>query len=61
MKRLDYETPTMKEIVVEAEDRFLTGSANVQNPADYRIENQKINTSFTVDNDEDGFADGSWE
>ena len=64
MKRTDYETLAMEEIIVEMENGFLEGSANVQNPnKDYaRIENQTINTGFSADTDNEGFANiGSWD
>ena len=60
MKRLDYEAPTMEEIVVEMENGFLGGSADVENPNNQygKIENHDINTDFDVD-----FSDekiGNW-
>ena len=63
MKRTDYETLAMEEIIVEMENGFLVGSANVQNPNTENglIDNQTINTDFKLDNDGDGFADGAWE
>ena len=64
MKRTDYETLAMEEIIVEMENGFLEVSANVQNPnKDYaRIENQTINTGFSADTDNEGFANiGSWD
>ena len=64
MKRTDYETLAMEEIIVEMENGFLVGSADVQNPNnDFgRIDNQTINTGFDLntDNDTDGYADGVW-
>ena len=58
MKRTDYETLAMEEIIVEMENGFLAGSADVQNPKDkYAIENQTINTGF----DSNNFAEGNWE
>ena len=58
MKRTDYETLAMEEIIVEMENGFLVGSADVQNPKDnYAIENQTINTDF----DSNNFAEGNWE
>ena len=62
MKRTDYETLAMEEIIVEMENGFLAGSANVQNPdtSNGRIDNQTINTDFNLDNNKDNFADGEW-
>ena len=66
MKRTDYETLAMEEIIVEMENGFLGGSADVQNPdKDYgRIDNQSINTGFDLDTDakgeKDGYANGVW-
>ena len=58
MKRTDYETLAMEEIIVEMENGFLAGSANVQNPEeDYAIKNQTINTDFKSDN----FDANNWE
>jgi hypothetical protein len=64
MKRTDYETLAMEEIIVEMENGFLGGSADVQNPdtKEGRIDNQKINNSFNLDGtDDDAFADGGWK
>ena len=61
MKRLDYEAPTMEEIVVEMENGFLGGSVDVKNTEQARIDNHGINTDFDIDSDNDGFADGTWE
>lgn len=61
MKRMDYETLAMEEIVVEMENGFLSGSTDVRNEEKYGIENQTINQSFDVDSDNNGFADGEWE
>ena len=66
MKRTDYETLAMEEIIVEMENGFLVGSADVQNPNDKngRIDNQNINTGFDLDTDangvKDGYANGEW-
>ena len=65
MKRTDYETLAMEEIIVEMENGFLEGSADVRNPNDEEfglIDNQTINTGFDLNTDEDtgGFADGKW-
>ena len=58
MKRTDYETLAMEEIIVEMENGFLGGSADVQNPEeDYAIKNQTINTDFKSDN----FDANNWE
>ena len=61
MKRTDYETLAMEEIVVEMEDGFLSGSTDVRNEENYGIKNQTINNNFSLDGDADGFADGNWE
>ena len=60
MKRLDYEAPTMELIVVEMEDGFLGGSANIQNPnEDYgRINPHEVNDDFTSSNN---FSSGDWD
>ena len=58
MKRMDYETLAMEEIIVEMEDGFLGGSADVENPDDKddgRIDNQQINKDFNVD-----FSNDKW-
>ena len=51
MKRTDYETLAMEEIIVEMENGFLGGSADVQNPdKDYgRINAHDVNTGFSGD------------
>lgn len=51
MKRLDYETLAMEEIVVEMENGFLGASVDVENPKeDYgRINPHEVNTEFTTD------------
>lgn len=59
MKRLDYETLTMEEIVVEMENGFLAGSADVQNPNDEkygRIKAHDVNTDFSGD-----FGNTEWD
>ena len=54
MKRTDYETLAMEEIIVEMENGFLSASANVQNP-DPTINNNGginahgVNDEFTTD------------
>lgn len=67
MKRTDYETLAMEEIIVEMENGFLEGSADVRNPNDKDfglIDNQTINTRFDLDTDAsgntDGYANGVW-
>lgn len=58
MKRTDYETLAMEEIIVEMENGFLGGSADVQNPdEDYgRINAHEVNTDFSAD-----FGDDGWD
>ena len=65
MKRLDYEAPTMEEIVVEMENGFLGGSIDVKNTQNAAIDNHEINTDFNVDfsaTDESGnYKNGGWK
>ena len=51
MKRTDYETLAMEEIIVEMENGFLEGSADVQNPNNDqgRINAHEVNTGFSAD------------
>jgi uncharacterized protein YrrD len=58
MKRTDYETLAMEEIIVEMENGFLGGSADVQNPDNEqgRIKAHEVNTGFSAD-----FSDGGWD
>ena len=51
MKRTDYETLAMEEIIVEMENGFLGGSADVQNPNSElgRIKAHEVNTGFSGD------------
>ena len=61
MKRTDYETLAMEEIIVEMENGFLGGSADVQNPDPLTnskggINAHEVNTGFTAD-----FSNGSWD
>ena len=54
MKRMDYETLAMEEIIVEMEDGFLSASAEVQNPEPSvnnkgGINAHEVNTGFTTD------------
>ena len=51
MKRTDYETLAMEEIIVEMENGFLAGSADVQNPDSKqgRINYHEVNDGFTTD------------
>ena len=59
MKRTDYETLAMEEIIVEMENGFLAGSADVQNhKGSIGITEHKVNTGFT---DEANFGSGSWD
>jgi hypothetical protein len=51
MKRTDYETLAMEEIIVDVENGFLGGSVNI-NPTDEKIGEIKaheVNTGFTID------------
>ena len=60
MKRTDYETLAMEEIIVEMENGFLSASADVENPneKDYgRINAHEVNTGFSVS---EGFS-SSWD
>ena len=58
MKRTDYETLAMEEIIVEMENGFLGGSADVQNHKEgIGITEHKVNTDFTGGN----FSDGGWD
>lgn len=57
---MDYETLAMEEIVVEMENGFLSGSTDVRNEKNYGIEEQTVNKSFDI-SDENGFAEGAWE
>jgi hypothetical protein len=58
MKRTDYETLAMEEIIVEMENGFLAGSANVQNPNNDqgRINAHEVNTGFSGD-----FSKTEWD
>ena len=59
MKRTDYETLAMEEIIVEMENGFLSGSADVQNPNfenEGGIKAHDVNTDFSAD-----FSDGGWD
>ena len=60
MKRTDYETLAMEEIIVAMENGFLVGSAEVENYKEekYGIENQTINTDFDADK---GFTSDGWK
>ena len=61
-----YESPWMERTLVELEDGFCAGSADIQNPntKNGRIDNQSINTGFDLDTDaegiKDGYANGEW-
>jgi hypothetical protein len=51
MKRTDYETLAMEEIIVDVENGFLGGSVNI-NPTDEKIGEIKaheVNTDFSAD------------
>lgn len=54
MKRLDYETPTMREIVIEAEEGFLVASKEVIEDKDYSV-------VIKDQTEETGFIINSWE
>lgn len=56
-----YESPWMERTLVELEDGFCAGSVDVRNSEAAKIDNQTINTEFSLDGNNDGFADGSWE
>lgn len=56
-----YESPLMERTLVELEDGFCAGSVDVNpNTGNARIDNQSINKGFSLDGDENGFADGGW-
>ena len=59
MKRTDYETLAMEEIIVEMENGFLGGSADVQNPNNDqgRINAHEVNTGFTGGD----FSEKGWD
>lgn len=63
MKRMDYETLAMEEIVVEMENGFLVASVNVENTGENSIENQSFNTDFGSDFADDNVKkeSGYWE
>jgi hypothetical protein len=58
MKRTDYETLAMEEIIVEMENGFLEGSVNMQDPdnGNGRINAHEVNTGFSAD-----FSNDTWE
>lgn len=56
MKRLDYETLAMEEIVVEMENGFLGASVDVNETGNAKINEQQVNTSF-----DGNFGDDSWD
>ena len=61
MKRTDYETLAMEEIIVEMENGFLGGSADVRNPNfenEGGIKAHDVNDEFT---DGANFSTGSWD
>ena len=58
MKRTDYETLAMEEIIVDVENGFLGGSVNI-NPTDEKngeIKAHEVSTGFSAD-----FSDGGWD
>ena len=58
MKRLDYEAPTMEEIVVEMENGFLGASVIPENERNATINSHQVNTDFTTAGD---FSSGDWD
>ena len=61
MKRTDYETLAMEEIIVEMENGFLVGSAEVRNPNfenEGGIKAHDVNDGFT---DGANFSSGNWD
>ena len=60
MKRTDYETLAMEEIIVEMENGFLGGSADVQNPNEDngRINYHEVNDEFSKAAD---FSGTEWD
>ena len=62
MKRLDYEAPTMEEIVVEMENGFLGGSV-VQNNPQSKVETtgHEINEIDLSKDTYKEWNDGNWE
>lgn len=58
MKRLDYETLAMEEIVVEMENGFLGASVDVNETGNAVINEQQVNTEFSEAGD---FSSGSWD
>ena len=60
MKRTDYETLAMEEIIVEMENGFLGGSADVQNPntKEGRINYHEVNDDFSKAAD---FSGTEWD
>lgn len=58
MKRLDYETLAMEEIVVEMENGFLGASVDVNEEGNAVINEQQVNTDFSEAGD---FSSGSWD
>ena len=58
MKRTDYETLAMEEVIVEMENGFLGGSAVVTNDETAAIKEHQINTEFT---DAADFSNSTWD
>ena len=58
MKRLDYEAPTMEEIVVEMENGFLGGSIDIKETETAVIKDHEVNTDFTTSGN---FSTGDWD
>ena len=54
MKRMDYETLKMEEIVIEMEDGFLVSSKE-------KIEDKDYNVTIKDQQEEGGFAINNWE
>jgi hypothetical protein len=66
MKRTDYETLAMEEIIVEMENGFLGGSVDMQdeNSKQGIINAHEVNTGFTIDfigDDKPGEGTNVWD
>ena len=61
-----YDRPLMERVLVELEDGFCAGSANVQNGSETKagINAHEVNTDFTTDfigNNEPGIGTNAWD